>query len=149
MSDPRIEILPDDVPSHCFPDGAPQSEPCVLPGGKAGRRLTRSWRYRARDGTVYILPEGFAWNGANIPRLLWPLVFDPFSPDIEAAVLLHDFLCSTSDTPAKRLVADKRFREVLDLQRRVCRPRRWSLYRGVRIGAWWRFRKLKKKPIRI
>ena len=149
MSDPRIEIVPDDIPTPSFPDGAPQSEPCILPDGKAGRRLIHEWRYIADDGTVYRLPVGFAWNGANIPWLFWPLVSDPFSPGIEAAVLLHDFLCSIADTPAKRLVADQRFRDVLDLQRRVCRLRRWMLFRGVRIGAWWRFRNLNEKPIRI
>lgn len=139
MSDPRLDMVPDDVPSDMFPDGVPQSEPCTLPDGQAGRRLTKSWRYRALSGDEFCLPEGFAWNGANIPLLLWPLVSDPFSPKIECAVLLHDYLCSLADTPHLRLKADQFFREVLYRQRKVCGIRRWMLFRGVRIGAWWHF----------
>jgi hypothetical protein len=142
----NITILPDDIPTDMFPCGAPESEPCILPDKQAGRRLTHQCQYRAEDGTLHEAPEGFAWNGADIPALLWPLASDPFSPDIEIAVLFHDLLCSTANTPAKRLLADNLFREILRRQKRVCSPRRWMLYRGVRIGAWWKF--LWKKSVK-
>jgi hypothetical protein len=126
-------VLDDDV-SAMFPLGFPQSEPAME---RRMRRLVSPFCYVAVDETSYYIGSGFKWNGANIPCLLWPLVGDPFSPDMECAVLLHDFLCGSATTARLRLLADNRFDEVLLRQHRITSVRRWALYRGVRIGAWW------------
>jgi hypothetical protein len=101
--------------------------------------LTRDFAYDTVAGEHIRIASGFEWNGANIPILLWPVVGDPFSPATEYAVLLHDYLCGIAVDRVTRLYADNIFQEVLVLQKRVCAPRRWMLYRGVRIGAWWKY----------
>jgi len=35
---------------------------------------------------------GYRWNGASIPRILWPIIGSPFAPKFMGPSLGHDFL---------------------------------------------------------
>ena len=37
-------------------------------------KLVKKYRYKMRDGTVLVIPKGFEFDGASIPRPLWPLL---------------------------------------------------------------------------
>lgn len=55
-----------------------------------------------------LVPKGYKTNGANIPRILWPLV-PPFKPKYLPAVIVHDYLCDIEDY----IKADQYFKEIL------------------------------------
>ncbi|AQW87100.1 putative protein (DUF1353 domain) [Campylobacter pinnipediorum subsp. caledonicus] len=46
------------------------------------------------------VPKGYKSNGANVPRLLWP-IFPPNSPEYLSATILHDYLCDVADSTIK------------------------------------------------
>lgn len=52
-------------------------------------RLTEDWLHTLPDGTVIIIPAGFIFDGASIPRPLWTVI----SPVglLFIAALIHDF----------------------------------------------------------
>lgn len=37
-------------------------------------KLTDNWFYTLRDGTKIVIPKGFIFNGASIPRPLWAIL---------------------------------------------------------------------------
>jgi hypothetical protein len=39
------------------------------------------------------ITKGFTWDGATIPRILWPLIGGKGSPEFLIASLLHDLCC--------------------------------------------------------
>jgi len=46
-------------------------------------------------GKVYVIPKGFAYNGANIPRIMWTVLgLHPWHPRVIRAALFHDYLYS-------------------------------------------------------
>ncbi len=57
-----------------------------------------------------VVPEGYKTNGANIPRLFWP-IFPPNKSDLMPAVIIHDFLCDQEEYKK----ADTYFAEVLEI----------------------------------
>lgn len=76
------------------------------PRMKMGRELVEDYRY----GDL-LVPAGFEWDGATIPRAFWTLVGGPYHPQIMAASLLHDWLYWTRAW--KREDADKLLRHVM------------------------------------
>lgn len=59
----------------------------------------------------YIIPEGFIFDGASIPRIAWSLLgVTPYEPDIILASLVHDWFYTTHEI--KREFADKVFHDV-------------------------------------
>src|SRR5690554_5881085 len=45
------------------------------------------------DGETYIVPAGYIWDGASIPRLLWN-IFPPNDPAYWRAACFHDYCYS-------------------------------------------------------
>jgi hypothetical protein len=90
--------------------------------------------------SVYIegiyIPSGFQWNGASIPKFLWPILGSPFAPEMMVASLVHDYLYS--DEPAVRHIsrkqADNIFRKLL-IANGMDKETAETLYTGVRIGG--------------
>lgn len=115
-------------------------------------------RWRVKDGFTYWLnaveyvdvPLNFVTDFASIPRLLrvlWP------SPgglwDLPAVV--HDKVYQDGfvrnvwggKRPINRLEGDQMFRDGMEIQQ-VRETAEASLYRGVRLGGWWAWRKHRK-----
>lgn len=110
--------------------------------------LVRDFHHRG-----HIVPKGFRWDGASVPRPLWFVV--PRLYKTAKASCLHDFLCRNAKSGRDRLAADKLLR--LDLvdafkPRKPDNPniieqmqyllelassyaRSWVGFAGVRIGA--------------
>jgi len=112
----------------------------------------RTWlleqAYAYRDGrTRIVVPAGFEFDLASVPRPLWVLIA-PFELSI-AAPLLHDFLYRYRGRPPagsvvppreySRAETDRLFERVME-QEGVPAWRRWLAYRSVRLLAWsdWR-----------
>ena len=51
--------------------------------------VTQDWYYTLPDGTRIVIPKGFIFDGASVPRFLWPIL-DPFGILLIAG-LIHDF----------------------------------------------------------
>jgi hypothetical protein len=88
--------------------------------------------YRIRvDGILYMIPRGFVFNGASIPRVLWGLVTSPYNPRILVAALVHDYLYRTHLTNRKR--ADQVFRVLLRRNQGFGKTKIALIYRAVRM----------------
>ncbi len=70
-------------------------------------QLLEDWKYTLRDGTVIIVPEGYVFDGASIPKPLWGII----SPVglLLIPSLIHDYayqfdqLISTSEEGERSL----------------------------------------------
>lgn len=62
------------------------------------------------SGVTYIIPEGFEFDGASIPRFFWSYIGHPFSPRFVKASLIHDYMCNGQ---FDRKIADRKFKELL------------------------------------
>lgn len=74
------------------------------------------------NGVTYIIPKGFVWDGATIPRVLWGITgIDPFGW-VNAASLIHDYIYKdegkmTNGTYISRKEADELFvKMILELK---------------------------------
>lgn len=47
------------------------------------------------DGKQIIIPKGYYYNGASIPRVFWAIIGSPFEPDFWAGAGAHDFIYLT------------------------------------------------------
>jgi hypothetical protein len=82
------------------------------------------------------IPSWFEWNGASIPKFLWPLLGSPFAPEMMVASLVHDFLYSklSAKLGISRRKADKIFRKLL-IANGMDKDDAEMLYLGVRAGG--------------
>ena len=113
-----------------------------------------------KNGETYriVVPKGFIYDGASIPRLVWTLT--GMRPDglLRAAALVHDFLYEHKGKMPKgtyQMRSDKRYTDLNDQWSRknadkmfarilkesgVSRFKRRMACRAVRLGGWlaWR-----------
>lgn len=40
----------------------------------------------------FTIPAGYVWNGADIPKLLWPAVGSQHNPEFKDASMVHDYM---------------------------------------------------------
>lgn len=83
-------------------------------------------------GHVLDIRTGYIFDGASIPRPLWPSCGSPMSGDLQAPALIHDALYSAELLP--RATCDEIFHKCLRLNG-VGRYRAWKMWVGVRIGG--------------
>ena len=120
--------------------------------GWAGRlaRFTADYEVKvngeAEEGGVDVfidlvtIPTGFVTDGASIPWFLWSIL-PPFGPYLPAAAA-HDFLYFAATFSRKG--ADQIFLRIMeDLE--VPLWKRRIMYRGVRVGGWWGWRKHRRR----
>jgi len=110
--------------------------PVSIPHGKDKRKIVHDFLINTTIGSA-IVPAGFVWNGANIPRVFW-IYSTPFSPEYEVAVLLHDFFCGGGDLcdgykPTRREI-DRMFFDLM-LRYGVRRSRALLMYAAVRVWS--------------
>lgn len=81
----------------------------------------------------YLIPRGFEWDGASIPRFLWRVVASPFQPKLMAPSMVHDYLY-TYPQGLKRKEVDKLFKKLL-IHNGVSKSLADTIYSGVRWGG--------------
>ena len=92
--------------------------------------------FKARfRGHEFVVPKGFEFDGASVPRLFRPLICSPLDPEAARAACKHDFIYRTQPVGWTRKDADLMF--LCDLIEDGLPPDRafWA-YRGVRLGGW-------------
>lgn len=108
------------------------------------RVLHESLRYRSRAGVEYRVPAGFIYDGASIPRPVWPLL--PSKDACEEFGALHDWLYRVGPSlGVNRRTADDLGWESLVIQGIGDEWQRDAVWEGLRVGggiAWRGWRKL-------
>ena len=67
----------------------------LIPDKRSDRkvRLLRSFTFVLRRPQTHItVPEGFTFDGASIPRWLWPIMGHPLMGRYRNAAIIHDYL---------------------------------------------------------
>lgn len=84
-----------------------------------------------------VIPKGYEFDGASIPRCLWSLIGSPFEPDLMLAACIHDWFCEhTSHSYESRVKGDSVFYGMLR-RAKVAKWRRRLMYAGVRLNSFW------------
>ena len=89
-------------------------------------------------GHVFVVPRGFEYDGASVPRIFRPAVCSPLDPEAARAGLAHDWIYRTRPAGWTRAEADLMFLCFL-LEDGLPPCRALKAYLGVRIGgrrAW-------------
>ena len=105
-----------------------------------GWMLVQDWP--AREPAGLIIPAGFRFDLASVPRLFWPLIA-PFDLSLEAP-LVHDFLYRFHQPagfarPFRRGQVDRLLR-VIAKREGVCCWRRSLAWLAVRVAGFWAWR---------
>lgn len=95
--DPDIAISFNCIPHHSTLEYTPESttddikdidnKPYIL-----DKELKIKVQYK-NDTTFITIPQGYRWNGANIPSFAWVLIANPDDPKVRLASMVHDFCC--------------------------------------------------------
>lgn len=96
------------------------------------------------DKRVYIIPRGFRFDWASVPRGLWN-IFPPYDPRYAAAALIHDWLYGGELCPRK--LADEVFLEAMKF-RGVPAWKRSVMYAAVRMFGGLTYKNHTDKSVR-
>jgi len=130
--------------------------------------LKRKFQVRIKiDGKEhdFIIPVGYDWDGASVPRLFWRIAGTPFDPWTMKASVVHDWLYWNQ--PLSRAVADALLRDIIiegatkafkdkthwpfprkwwpTMNRLHASRIGWTYYFGVRLGGWIPWNKYRKE----
>lgn len=115
--------------------------------GDADHFLTlKESRLGLPDGRVVVVPNGFDYDKASVPRMVWWYI-PRDDAQIEQAAKFHDYLYRVQKIEGEwitRKEADKIFLMILKAEDMRFDKARVA-YRGVRIGGWVSFDKQAKK----
>lgn len=119
-----------------------ETQPVLMPNPETGRYLLAvTWGFGfiqspSAEPLNVVVPPGFDYDGASIPRAAWSIIGSPFDPAFMAPALAHDRLYHTHKFD--RPIADALLRELL-IDNGVSRTRAAIIYRAVRMfgGAYW------------
>ena len=110
------------------------SDPAIKVLGRSGDRrervqLLEPLVWLDSRGEEWWVPSGFKYDGASVPRVLWPLVGHPLDDRVLRAAGLHDWHCRVRDDDSGN--AHRKFYEGL-LADGVPGWRASLMYAGVR-----------------
>lgn len=129
MKLPRVEFL-----KNCH---IPNTKGLQEYENKRPRFLLESDFYVLINGKVHIIPAGFKYDHASVPRGLWN-TFPPYDPLYAGAACLHDWCYAGEFFP--REYADKLFLSAMQFTG-VPKAKRGLMYIAVRIGGAFTYKK--------
>ena len=97
---------------------------------RTNRPARISWR-----GRSVLVPRGFEFDGASIPRFFWRLICAPLSPEAARAARDHDWVYRKQPAGWTRKDADLMFYCRL-IEDGLAPWRAGLAYRGVRLFGW-------------
>ena len=68
------------------------NKPPLVPYSKGNGYIFSHNYYVMIDGFSFIIPKGFLFDGASVPRPFWSIIGSPCEPDLMFAASIHDFL---------------------------------------------------------
>lgn len=99
---------------------------------RAAYELTRDLLVVHELGSV-LVPAGFQYDGASIPRPVWSIIGSPFEPQFMRAALAHDWLYHVHHRHSRRR-ADELFRALL-IEDGVGETLANVMFQAVRLGG--------------
>jgi len=122
--------------------------------------LKEDWTYTTAAGVTYFVPKGFYFDGASVPRLLWPLI-RPVGILLISG-LLHDYgykfghlivlepvgtsgVLKRKEVPMERQELDDLF-EAIGGEVNGVGVVNLLAWAGVRLGGWLPWRKHRRRP---
>lgn len=97
--------------------------------------FVRATRFATRVGEHYPAHSGLIFDGASIPRFLWPIMGGPFEGDYRLAAIIHDQLCRDRCIPSP--LVHRIFYEAMRASG-VPGWRAWLMWAAVRVfGPRW------------
>ena len=90
-----------------------------------------------------VIPAGFEFDGATIPKAAWAIIGSPFQPDFMVAACVHDWYCVHSlqmRCYQSRVIGDAVFFKLL-ADAGVPRWKRTLMYAAVRANTIVRYRR--------
>ena len=92
---------------------------------------------------IFSIPEGYDWNGANVPPCCWLIIGQAKEPRFKLASCVHDYLCEN-----KRVINYNRYLSTLIFEAlceyfgRFNKVKRWAMFHGVdnyqKLNTEWR-----------
>lgn len=120
------------------------------PAGDHLYRTTRQLHFDVTDlpGVYHtvVVPAGFEFDGATIPKAAWLVIGSPFQPDFMVAACVHDWYCLQSAVRRcyqSRVIGDAVFFKLL-ADAGVPRWKRTLMYAAVRANTIIRHRRVLK-----
>lgn len=71
----------------------------IIPLERNDVRTSTESHYLDRDGMLWVIPAGFRFNGASIPRKYWSLIGHPLQAEFVHPSGLHDLECERQTHP--------------------------------------------------
>jgi len=100
-------------------------------------KLLQDFTFVDSKGTEWTAKKDYELNGANIPRLVWPIFGSPYYGNFRRASVVHDYFCEDVrkyDYDAQA-VHDIFYEGMLEDG--VPAPKAWIMDRAVRLWNWW------------
>lgn len=91
-------------------------------------------------GRSFVIPKGFDFDGASVPKIFWISIFAPLDPQAVRAACDHDWIYRHQPAGWTRRDADLVFLCFL-LEDGVPPRKAFLAYRGVRLFGWIAWRK--------
>lgn len=88
-------------------------QPILKPFPKENKYILQKDYMVIYGDLIFVVPEGYIYNGTSVPRFAWSSIYSPYSPLCIAASLPHDHLYSTHEVSKK--LADQIFYDRLIL----------------------------------
>lgn len=100
-------------------------------------RLDKTIHFYDSKSRKWTAPEGLIFDGASIPRPLWPVVGSPFTGPYRRAAVFHD--AAYQARVSTRREADWMLYEAMRCDQTPLRLA-WTIWAGVRLFGWlpWR-----------
>jgi len=123
-----------------FPDSQKFTlpQPKTQPSRKGAYIVTEDYHVKDDElGFDFVIPKGWEYDGASIPRFWWRVIGSPFLAEFQGGCLPHDYLYRM--LICERKLADQLMKKRLLLSD-VSKARAGLMYRAVRIGGGSRWR---------
>lgn len=105
------------------------------PREKPFYEVMEDFSYKDRKGYIWTTTKGYKTNGASIPKLLWPIIGDPYGGGYIKSAVIHDQACDE-----KKKTWQDTHRTFLDamLEEGVGPSKAYVMYSAVyRFGPRW------------
>lgn len=91
----------------------PSLKPIAEPYDKKNYRLVEPFAFYFKG--THVIPAGYIWDGASIPRAFWFSTGTPFDPVHIGPSLIHDYMCDNPHITKSQAKADAIYRDNLGL----------------------------------
>ena len=80
----------------------------------------------------FVIPEGYDWNGANVPAFAWVIIGQQKEPRFKLASCVHDYMCDHKEVvDYNRYLSTLIFETLCEYFGRFNDVKRWAMFHSV------------------